>query len=163
MPAWLELVVQSGSGSRFNSQYKTSVSRGAVCKNGAQSESVFSRCGPIGIRGARKPCKNHAFLEILFSMFFLLLSCNIASSYKLAFHLHGRPYFSSSLACLFWARLKKKLRGARNLLFACFPFCFVFVLLLFSPMAPFLRAQGLGSTPKSTSIGHTPGPHLGRF
>jgi hypothetical protein len=36
-----------------------------------------------------------------------------------------------------WAWLKKRLRVARNLVFARVPFFFVFVLLLFSPPAPF--------------------------
>ena len=61
--------------SRFNSQEKTSVSYGAVCKNGVQADSAFRQKSSKGIRGARKPCKFHAFLMISVPPLFSISFC----------------------------------------------------------------------------------------
>ena len=176
-PPWLSDVAQSGSGSRLARVWLLMEKRAfrvdCLQKWGSIGIRIFRSLqsgGSIGIKGARKPCKFHAFLMISVPVLFSISFCFpphilslLANRRFTCMRAHILQLVSSASFAQGWAWLKKRLRLARNLLFARVAFFFVFVLLLFSPPAHPFRAQGPGSRSQTTPIGPTPGHHLGHF
>ena len=93
--------------SRFNSQEKTSVSYGAVCKNGVQADSAFRQKSSKGIRGARKPSKNNVFLMILLSMLFVASLLQHCVFFKFSFLPASEHQFCQLAPLPFLARVIK--------------------------------------------------------
>ncbi len=169
---WLPHGAQSGSGSRLARVWllleKRAFRVDCLQKWGSIGIRIFRSLqsgGSIGIKGARKPCKFHAFLMISVPVLFSIPFCFpphilrlLANRRFTCMRAHILQLVSSAFFARGWARLKKQLRGARNLLFARVLFFFVFVLLLFSPPAPPFRGQGLGSRPHTPPIGPPPCP-----
>ena len=99
--------------------------------------------GSIGIKGARKPCKFHAFLMISVPALFSVSFCFPLHTLRLLANrrftrmsAHILPLVSSASFAQAWAWLKKRLQVARNLLFARVPFRGLFVPFSFSLFPP---------------------------
>ncbi len=170
-PPWVPDGLQSGSGSRLARAWLLLEKRAFRVDCLQKWDSIGIRIfrslqsgGSIGIMGARKPCKFHVFLMISVPALFSASFCFPPHTLRLlanrrftCMRAHILPLVSNAFFAQGWARLKKRLRVARNLLFARVPLFFVFVLLLFSPLGPLFRVQGPGSRPQTTPIGPTPG------
>ena len=105
--------------------------------------------GSIGIMGARKPCKFHAFLMISVPVLFSISFCFpphilrlLANRRFTCMRAHILPLVWTAFFAQGWARLIKQLRGARNLLFACFPFRWVVVVPWSSLVVPWSSLPG---------------------
>jgi hypothetical protein len=176
-PPWLPDGAQSGSGSRLARAWLRLAKRAfrVDCLHKWSSIGILIfHCmhsgGSIGIMGARKPCKFHAFLMTSVPALFSISFCFPPHTLRLlanrrfaCMRAHILPLVSSVFFAQGWARLQKQFRGARDLSLSLFPFSLRFCSPFVLPSGPLFGAQGRGTTPKSNPMGPTSGFNLGRF
>ena len=156
-PPWLPDGAQSGSGSRLARVWLLMEKRAFRVDCLQKWDSIGIRIfrslqsgGSIGIKGARKPCKFHAFLMILAPVLFSISFCFpphilrfLANRRFTCMRAHILQLVSSALFAQGWARLKKQLhlrgRPKKFLFLVCSQYRFSFSMIFLGIRSPIER------------------------